>query len=39
MLVNWVEHTRRIYTDGRDWPTDLEPTLTRYSIATFRPST
>ena len=20
ILVNWVEHTRRIFTDGRDWP-------------------
>src|SRR6266581_1885718 len=20
VLVNWVEHTRRIFTDGRDWP-------------------
>ena len=32
ILVNWVEHTRRIYTDGREWPTDIEPTLTGYSI-------
>jgi hypothetical protein len=32
ILVNWVEHARRIYTDGRDWPADLEPTLTGYSI-------
>jgi hypothetical protein len=23
---------RRIYTDGRDWPTDLEPTYAGYSI-------
>jgi hypothetical protein len=20
VLVDWVEHTGRIYTDGRDWP-------------------
>jgi hypothetical protein len=32
VLVNWVEHTRRIYTDGRDWPAEIEPTLTGYSI-------
>ena len=24
--------TRRIFTDGRDWPTDLEPTYEGYSI-------
>jgi hypothetical protein len=32
ILINWVEHNRRIYTDGRDWPTAIEPTLTGYSI-------
>ena len=32
VLVNWVEHTRRTYTDGREWPTEIEPTLTGYSI-------
>jgi hypothetical protein len=32
VLVDWVEHTRRIYTDGRDWPAEIEPTLTGYSI-------
>src|SRR5258708_22237904 len=32
MLVDWVEHTRRIYTDGRDWPKEIEPTLVGYSI-------
>jgi hypothetical protein len=33
VLVDWVEHTRRVYTDGRDWPKgDLEPTLVGYSI-------
>jgi hypothetical protein len=24
MLIDWVEHTRRIYTDGRDWPQNIE---------------
>ena len=32
ILVDWVEHTRRIYTDGRDWPKEIEPTLVGYSI-------
>jgi hypothetical protein len=32
VLVDWVEHTRRIYTDGRDWPAEIEPTLVGYSI-------
>jgi hypothetical protein len=32
VLVDWVEHTRRIFTDGRDWPKGLEPTLVGYSI-------
>jgi hypothetical protein len=31
-LIDWVEHTRRIYTDGRDWPREIEPTLVGYSI-------
>jgi hypothetical protein len=26
VLTGNVEPNRRIYTDGRDWPTDLEPT-------------
>jgi hypothetical protein len=26
---------RRIYTDGRDWPKDLEPTFVGYSIGTW----
>jgi len=32
VLVDWVEHTRRIYTDGRDWPAEIVPTLVGYSI-------
>jgi hypothetical protein len=35
VLINWVEHTRRIYTDARDWPADIadvEPTMVGYSI-------
>jgi len=26
------DHIRRVFTDGRDWPTDLEPTYQGYSI-------
>jgi len=32
VIIDWVEHTRRIYTDGRDWPKEIEPTLVGYSI-------
>ena len=32
VLIDWVEHTRRIYTDGRDWPKEIEPTLVGYSL-------
>jgi hypothetical protein len=32
VLIDWVEHTRRIYTDGRDWPEAIEPTLVGYSV-------
>jgi hypothetical protein len=32
ILVDWVEHTRRIYTDGRDFPAEIEPSMVGYSI-------
>jgi hypothetical protein len=32
ILINNADHTRRIYTDGRDWPKNLEPTYQGYSI-------
>ncbi len=33
IIVNHQAHTRRIYTDGRDWPAkELEPTYAGYSI-------
>ena len=35
VLIDWVEHTRRIYTDGRDWPKDAEPTFAGYSIGNW----
>jgi hypothetical protein len=30
--VDHMNETRHIYTDGRDWPTDLKPTYEGYSI-------
>jgi hypothetical protein len=32
ILINNADHGRRIYTDGRDWPKQLEPTYQGYSI-------
>jgi len=32
ILVGMYDHFRRIYTDGRDWPTNVEPTFQGYSI-------
>jgi len=34
LQIGWVEHVRRVYTDGRDWPApdDIPATLTGYSI-------
>lgn len=32
VLIGGSEHYRRIFTDGRDWPQDLEPTYAGYSI-------
>jgi hypothetical protein len=33
VLINNADHGRRIFTDGRDWPTkDIEPTYAGYSI-------
>jgi hypothetical protein len=32
VLIGGSEPYRRIFTDGRDWPTDLEPTYAGYSI-------
>jgi hypothetical protein len=32
ILINNADHSRRIFTDGRDWPRDLEPTYQGYSI-------
>src|SRR5260370_36524991 len=32
ILIGFVDHFRRIFTDGRDWPEDLEPTYAGDSI-------
>lgn len=32
VLIDYIHDNRRIYTDGRDWPTDLEPTFGGFSI-------
>jgi hypothetical protein len=32
VLVGGSDHYRRIFTDGRDWPSDIEPTYAGYSI-------
>jgi hypothetical protein len=32
ILIGMYDHYRRIYTDGRDWPENLEPSFQGYSI-------
>src|SRR5215467_572094 len=32
ILIGYVDHHRRIFTDGRDWPAEVEPTYAGYSI-------
>src|SRR5712671_6319982 len=32
ILINNADHSRRIFTDGRDWPKQIEPTYQGYSI-------
>jgi len=32
ILVGMYDHYRRIFTDGRDWPQQIEPTFAGYSI-------
>jgi hypothetical protein len=32
ILIGWHDHYRRIYTDGREWPANLMPTFSGYSI-------
>jgi hypothetical protein len=37
ILIDHIEHTRRIYTDGRDWPANIEPSFLGYSIGKWLP--
>jgi hypothetical protein len=39
ILVQHIHDNRRIFTDGRDWPAELEPTLLGYSIGKWIDST
>jgi hypothetical protein len=32
ILINNIRDNRRIYTDGRDWPDDIDPSYAGYSI-------
>jgi hypothetical protein len=32
ILIGWHDHYRRIFTDGRDWPAEIAPTFSGYSI-------
>jgi hypothetical protein len=32
ILIDHIHHSRRIFTDGRDWPADVEPSYSGYSI-------
>jgi hypothetical protein len=32
VLTSVIDHNRRIFTDGRDWPEEIEPTYQGYSI-------
>ena len=32
MFIEHVHDSRRVYTDGRDWPKDITPTLQGYSL-------
>jgi hypothetical protein len=36
ILISNIHDNRRIYTDGRKWPEDLEPAFKGYSIGTWR---
>src|SRR5258707_14937557 len=32
ILIAWHDHLRRIFTDGRDWPKEIDPSYSGYSI-------
>src|SRR5262245_11345309 len=35
LLMQHIHDSRRIYTDGRDWPRDVEPAFAGYSIGAW----
>jgi len=35
ILIDHIEHSRRIYTDGRQWPREIEPSWVGSSIGTW----
>jgi hypothetical protein len=35
MLISHIHDNRRIFTDGRDWPKDIEPTFKGLSLGTW----
>jgi hypothetical protein len=35
ILINNIRDNRRIYTDGRDWPEEIDPSFAGYSIGTW----
>ncbi len=39
ILINNIRDNRRIYTDGRDWPDDIDPSYAGYSIGKWIDST
>jgi hypothetical protein len=39
VLIGGAEHFRRIFTDGRDWPKDPEPTYAGYAIGKWLDTT
>jgi len=36
ILIDHIHDNRRIYTDGRDWPAEIEPSYAGYSIGRWR---
>jgi hypothetical protein len=39
ILIDHIHDSRRIYTDGRDWPDELEPAFSGYSIGRWSDTT
>jgi hypothetical protein len=37
-LLSHIHDNRRVYTDGRDWPSEIEPTFAGYSIGRWTDS-